>query len=217
MKKMLFVLTLVLLLTFTACNRTPANTDGGNSTATTTANATTTTTTPLLGDSDGNTYKNAHFGIAFTPADGWDMFDNTEIADRNLPILSPEDGETYEDAVARAQEFYDMYAMQDGTGNTIAVRVENMSTMYDFLPTAEEYRDIQTSMLEDVPSLTYSPFTATVSNTEFAGLKIVWGEGEYAQHDACVYIVNGTYMVSLEFSSIDGDHVDEWLSWFALR
>lgn len=210
MKKLAFLLASVLFLSLTACNRAPANTPD-DTTATVT---TTTTTAPLLGENDGITYKNTHFGIAFTPTDGWDLFDSDEIADRNLPILSVEEGESYADAIAHAQEFYDMYAVQESTGNSIAVRVENMTTMYDFLPTAEEYRTMQASLLEGIPDLTYESIDVTMDGTSVPALKIQWGGGDAIQTDLFVYIINDSYMLSLELSSTDGDHATEWLSWF---
>ncbi len=213
MKKCAFLLAFVLSVSLTACDRAPGNTPD-DTTATVTTTATATTTAPLVGENDGVTYKNTHFGIAFTPADGWDLFDNDEIADRNLPILSMADGETYADAVNRAQEFYDMYAVQESTGNSIAVRVENMATMYDFLPTAEEYRTMQTSMLEGVPDLSFESVDVTLDGTEIPALKVLWGGGENVQTDLFVYVIKDSYMLSLELSSTDGDHAAEWLSWF---
>lgn len=208
MKKRLLFVALVFGLLLTACNRTPAETPNGDTATTTTA--------PLVGENDGVTYKNAHFGIAFAPADGWDLFDAEEIADRNLPILAMDEGESYADAVNHAKEFYDMYAVQESTGNTIAVRVENMATMYESVLTAEEYRNIQLSMLEGIPSLTAEPFTATVDGKEFPGMKVLWGEGDDVQTDVSVYVIKDTYMLSIDLSSTDGDHTDEWLSRFDL-
>ena len=208
MKKLAILLALVMVLSLAACNRTPSNDPA--------APPTTTTTAPLVGENDGVTYKNAHFGIAFAPADGWDLFDADEIADRNLPILAMDEGESYADAVNRAKEFYDMYAVQESTGNTIAVRVENMATMYESVLTAEEYRNIQLSMLEGIPSLTAEPFTATVDGKEFPGMKVLWGEGNDVQTDVSVYVIKDTYMLSIDLSSTDGDHTADWLSWFDL-
>ncbi len=205
MRKLAFLMALMLVLSFSACSRAPQNTPDTDTTG---------TTAPLWGENDGATYKNTHFGLTFTPQSGWDLFDNDEIAERNLPILSLGENQDYADAVSHAKEFYDMYAVQESTGNTIGVRVENLATMYDFMPSAVEYRDIQLSMLEGIPQLTTEAFTATVDGKEFLAMKVLWGEGDDVQTDVSVFVLRDNYLLALELSSTDGDHTDEWLSGF---
>lgn len=205
MKKLAILLSLVMMLSLAACNRTPAPDD----------NATTTTTiAPHVGENDGVTYKNDYFGLAFAPADGWNLYDADEIADRNLPILPMGEGESYAEAITRAQEFYDMYAAHGNSGNIISVRVENMSTLYETLPSDAEYRDIQASTLEGIPMLTTELITVTVDGKDLLGMKVLWGEGDDVQTDVSLYFAKENYMVTLNFSSLDGDHTAEWAAWF---
>ena len=209
MKKAILLSTLLLAFLLTACNRTPASAPNGNVTPTT-------TTAPLVSESNGVTYQNSHFGITFTPADGWDLFDTDEMADSSLPTLPIEAGESYVDALARVQTFYDMYALHEESDGTIALQVENIPALYDFTPTAEEYRAIQISMFEGAPNLTYESFDATVDGQTHPALKVLWGAGEEVRTDVFVYLSKGNYMLSIKLSSFDGDHAAEWLSWFEL-
>lgn len=207
MKLCSLLLTLALLLSLTACGK-PAKTPAGDTTAPTTSS--------LIGENDGTTYQNTFFGLAFAPKDGWELYDSEQMMDRNLPILPMGDEIDYREAVLRAQEFYDMYAVHGESDSTIAVRVENMDTLYETLPSAEDYRAMQASLLEDIPSLTTELITVKIDGEEFLGLKVLWGEGADVQTDVSVYLPKDKYMLILECSSLDGDHSAEWLSWFDL-
>ncbi len=207
MKTRTLLLALLLIFSLSACAGTPTEQPDATPTVTT-------TTAPLIGENDGASYKNTRFGLAFAPADGWDMYDNEEIADRNLPILPMEEGEDYNTAILRAQEFYDMYAVNGDS--KIAVRVENMTTLYESLPSAAECRDMQLSMLEGTDMLTATAINATIDGMEHPATQVLWGEGDDMQTDHFVYIRKDDYMLILEFSSLDGDHSAEWFGWFDL-
>jgi len=203
------LLTAVLLLSLAACGKPAKTPDSSDS-------APTATGSPLVGENDGTSYRNTYFGLAFTPSKGWDMYDDEQMMDRNLPFLSSGDDVDYAEAINQAQEFYVMYAVYGGNDNTIAVKVENTATMFETLPSAEEYRAIQVSQLEGIPSLTTELITVKVDGQDFLGLKVLWGEGETVQTDISVYMPKDNYMVILNFSSLDGDHTAEWASWFDL-
>ncbi len=206
MKKLALLLVLVLAVSLSACGKVNTDTPDTPDTQTTT---TTTVAIPeksdtfALGTVVNGTYQNAFFGLGFSLDDQWTI-DNAAACN---PSLSQQAGGDIAAAAEAAQCFYDV--MASSVNGVISVYVENLSLLWDYIPSVDEYVEMQKAMCEGNPNITVADVTANVGSLPCKGLQITVSE---YQTDVFYYIPMNNYMISLGFSGTNADFAAQYLA-----
>ncbi len=207
MRKLALLLVLALAVSLSACGKTTTDTPAPTTPTTTTTTATPTPTrtdTFAVGTVTNNSYENAFFGIGCTFSNGWTI-DNVGACNSFLTQA----GGDITAAASDAKCFHDMIAYCES--GTISVYVENLSSMWDHLPSIDEYVEMQQLMCEENPDIITEAITGTVGNLSCKGLKITVNE---YQTDVFYYIPSGKYMVTVGFSGANAEFAAQYLPIF---
>lgn len=208
MKKLALLLVFVLLFSFTACHGADGDKGGDGATTTTTAApGPQRTDTFTVGTATGSAYENTFFGLGCRLDSGW-MVDTAEQCN---PFLTVPEGSDFVTAAQKAQEFFDMQAVNTAVGGMITVKVENVPLLWDTVPSLDEYVEMQRLMCDGNPDLVVKDVTATIGSLSCKGLKITVGE---EQTDSFYYIPHGKYMITIGFSAEDASFAEDFLPLF---
>ncbi len=206
MKKLALLLILVLVFSLAACGKTSdGKTDSDATTTTTTVAAPTRSDTFTVGTVNGSSYENAFFGLGCALDSDWTI-DNAATC--NAALSQASDLNT---AAANAQLFDDMIAFNSTNECMVRITVENLASLWDHVPSLEEYTAMQRTMNESNPDLVLEDITAAVGSLTCTGLRITVNEN---QVDTFYYLSAGKYMVSLLISAPDAATAEQVLAQF---
>lgn len=168
---------------------------------------------------EDNTYTSTTLGVRLTVDEGWIFATDEELMQLNAAVEQVV-GDDYAEQLKNSGMFYDMYALDEVTGDNIVIAFENIKKIYGKVITPETYlslsRQNTKGMLE---SAGYANLEITDRSVTFAGqranaIAIKGTLSGIPVYQLVVVKSCGDYMVTISFSSMLEDNIDKLLAKF---
>ena len=222
MKKALALLLLVAMLA-SLCACGAKKTAGDTNTPVSQAPSDLTPDDQTPGDdevSDVEVYENELIGIGFRPGDGWEIWDDEQIAQINGIVADMMTDEAIRDMLASSGYAQPFYAQAQSGLLTANITIEDLGVLYG--ATLDEQAYVEIAMEQMTPALEsmgLSDITSEVGTVNFAGQDrtavFISGSMQGAElHETIVTMKVGNYMANVTAASYLTDETADILSMF---